>query len=157
MTTLLTPREVIDLAFADGGYLPPEAIGAADIAAAEARHLVPVTGQALWQKLIAGEYPTLRSDYAAPAAAFAVRLAVQPSLDIRVGQGGTTTPRSSSFQPAAQEQIAAARRSLRARLSTLLSALSDHLDEHADDYPEYDPSQNVLRRVLIAGGVVFRT
>ena len=26
MTTLVTPREVIDLAFADGGYLPPEAI-----------------------------------------------------------------------------------------------------------------------------------
>ena len=37
MTTLVTPCEVIDLAFADGGYLPPEAIGTADIAAAEAR------------------------------------------------------------------------------------------------------------------------
>ena len=36
MTTLVTPREVIDLAFADGGYLPPEAIGTVDIAAAEA-------------------------------------------------------------------------------------------------------------------------
>lgn len=24
MTTLVTPREVIDLAFADGGYLPPK-------------------------------------------------------------------------------------------------------------------------------------
>ena len=39
MTTLVTPREVIDLAFADGGYLPPEAIGTVDIAAAEARYL----------------------------------------------------------------------------------------------------------------------
>ena len=43
MTTLVTPREVIDLAFADGGYLPPEAIGTVDIAAAEARYLLPVT------------------------------------------------------------------------------------------------------------------
>ena len=33
MTTLVTPREVIDLSFADGGYLPPEAIGTVDIAA----------------------------------------------------------------------------------------------------------------------------
>ena len=49
MTTLVTPREVIDLAFADGGYLPPEAIGTVDIAAAEARYLLPVTGPALWQ------------------------------------------------------------------------------------------------------------
>ena len=49
MTTLVPPREVIDLAFADGGYLPPEAIGTVDIAAAEARYLLPVTGPALWQ------------------------------------------------------------------------------------------------------------
>ena len=55
MTTLVTPREVIDLAFADGGYLPPEAIGTVDIAAAEARYLLPVTGPALWQKLAEGE------------------------------------------------------------------------------------------------------
>ena len=68
MTTLVTPREVIDLAFADGGYLPPEAIGTVDIAAAEARYLLPVTGPALWQKLAEGEYPTLREEFAAPAA-----------------------------------------------------------------------------------------
>ena len=64
MTTLVTPREVIDLAFADGGYLPPEAIGTVDIAAAEARYLLPVTGPALWQKLAEGEYPTLREEFA---------------------------------------------------------------------------------------------
>ena len=72
MTTLVTPREVIDLAFADGGYLPPEAIGTVDIAAAEARYLLPVTGPALWQKLAEGEYPTLREEFAAPAAALSL-------------------------------------------------------------------------------------
>ena len=82
MTTLVTPREVIDLAFADGGYLPPEAIGTVDIAAAEARYLLPVTGPALWQKLAEGEYPTLREEFAAPAAACAVRVAMQPALDL---------------------------------------------------------------------------
>ena len=49
MTTLVTPREVIDLAFADGGYLPPEAIGTVDIAAAEARYLLPVTGTGIFR------------------------------------------------------------------------------------------------------------
>lgn len=89
MTTLVTPREVIDLAFADGGYLPPEAIGTVDIAAAEARYLLPVTGPALWQKLAEGEYPTLREEFAAPAAACAVRVAMQPALDLHGGAGGT--------------------------------------------------------------------
>ena len=79
-----------DLAFADGGYLPPEAIGTVDIAAAEARYLLPVTGPALWQKLAEGEYPTLREEFAAPAAACAVRVAMQPALDLHGGAGGRT-------------------------------------------------------------------
>ena len=139
MTTLVTPREVIDLAFADGGYLPPEAIGTVDIAAAEARYLLPVTGPALWQKLAEGEYPTLREEFAAPAAACAVRVA-----------------KSSACQPAGQEQLAASHRALRNRLSALLHALSDHLDAHPSDYPEYAPEKNVLHRVLIAGGLVLK-
>lgn len=100
MTTLVTPREVADLAFADGGYLPPEAIGTVDIAAAEARYLLPVTGPALWQKLAEGEYPTLREEFAAPAAACAVRVAMQPALDLHGGAGGTTVTKSSACQPA---------------------------------------------------------
>ena len=156
MTTLVTPCEVIDLAFADGGYLPPEAIGTADIAAAEARYLLPVTGPALWQKLAEGEYPTLREEFAAPAAACAVRVAMQPALDLHGGAGGTTVAKSSACQPAGQEQLAASHRALRNRLSALLHALSDHLDAHPSDYPEYAPEKNVLHRVLIAGGLVLK-
>lgn len=148
MTTLVTPREVIDLAFADGGYLPPEAIGTVDIAAAEARYLLPVTGPALWQKLAEGEYPTLREEFAAPAAACAVRVAMQPALDLHGGAGGTTVTKSSACQPAGQQQLAASHRALRNRLSALLHALSDHLDAHPSDYPEYAPEKNVLHRVL---------
>ena len=155
MTTLVTPREVIDLAFADGGYLPPEAIGTVDIAAAEARYLLPVTGPALWQKLAEGEYPTLREEFAAPAAACAVRVAMQPALDLHGGAGGTTVTKSSACQPAGQQQLAASHRALRNRLSALLHALSDHLDAHPSDYPEYAPEKNVLHRVLIAGGLVL--
>ena len=155
MTTLVTPREVIDLAFADGGYLPPEAIGTVDIAAAEARYLLPVTGPALWQKLAEGEYPTLREEFAAPAAACAVRVAMQPALDLHGGAGGTTVTKSSACQPAGQQQLAASHRALRNRLSALLHALSDHLDAHPSDYPEYAPEKNVLHRVLIAGGLPF--
>ena len=146
MTTLVTPREVIDLAFADGGYLPPEAIGTVDIAAAEARYLLPVTG----------EYPTLREEFAAPAAACAVRVAMQPALDLHGGAGGTTVTKSSACQPAGQQQLAASHRALRNRLSALLHALSDHLDAHPSDYPEYAPEKNVLHRVLIAGGLVLK-
>lgn len=83
MTTLVTPREVIDLAFADGGYLPPEAIGTVDIAAAEARYLLPVTGPALW--LISPVSASLEQhgavlfDYVVVAVVFAQRTRGTPS------------------------------------------------------------------------------
>lgn len=156
MAQLLTPQEAVDLAFRDGGYFPAETITPADIAAAEARYLIPVTGEALWQKMIDGEYPDLRSDYAAPAAALAVRLLLQPALDIRAGAGGTIAPRTSTGQPPDREELLAARRSLQARFASLREALSTHLDRHTADYPEYDPRQNILHRVQIAGGFVLR-
>lgn len=157
MTPLATPCEVIDLAFADTGYLPADALSPADIAAAEHRYIVPVTGRRLWQRLAEGAYPELKEDYVLPAAASAVRLAVQPTLDLRSGLGGTTVPRTSASQPAERERIAAARRSLRARLSVQLRTLSDHLDSHRKEFPEYDPATDVLRRVLVAGGIVLKT
>ena len=113
-----------------------------------------MTGPALWQKLAEGEYPTLREEFAAPAAACAVRVAMQPALDLHGGAGGTTVAKSSASQPAGQQQLAASHRALRNRLSALLHALSDHLDAHPSDYPEYAPEKNVLHRVLIAGGLV---
>lgn len=156
MNTLATPGEVIDLAFADAGYFPPESIGRADIAAAETRTLIPVTGPALWQSLIEGKYPSLRRDYALPAAAAAVRCAMQPVLDLRAGAGGTTVCRASGDAAADAVSLARSRRALRGRLAALLRRLSDHLDACADRYPEYDPRDNVLHRVTIVGGVVVR-
>ena len=94
--------------------------------------------------------------FAAPAAACAVRVAMQPALDLHGGAGGTTVTKSSACQPAGQQQLAASHRALRNRLSALLHALSDHLDAHPSDYPEYAPEKNVLHRVLIAGGLVLK-
>ena len=42
MNTLVTPLQVLKLAFGEGEYLPPEIIAEADIAGAEQRHIVPV-------------------------------------------------------------------------------------------------------------------
>lgn len=155
MKTLITASEAIALAFADSGFLPTESISPSDIAAAEARFLLPITGRRLWDRLLEGDYLSLRADYAAPAAAQAVRLTVQPALDIRAGQGGTVTPYGTMHHPAAHEQLRAARRAVRARLNTLLKLLSEHLNEAASDYPEYDPDENVLNRIDTASGMVL--
>ena len=65
MNTLVTPLQVLKLAFGEGEYLPPEIIAEADIAGAEQRHIVPVVGRALYEKLLAGSYPDFRTEYLA--------------------------------------------------------------------------------------------
>ena len=100
MNTLITPLQVLRLAFGDGEYLPPETITEADIAAAEQRYIVPVIGRALYEKLLGGSYAGFRTGYLAAPAALFTRVAVQPRLDIRTGQCGTTAPKSAYGQPA---------------------------------------------------------
>lgn len=155
MRTLITNEEAIALAFADTGYFDPSGLGAAEIAAAEARYIVPVTGRLLYERLVAGGYPELREAYAAPAAAYAVRLLVQPMRDIHAGSGGTTGPYSGSYRPAGTQQLAQARRALRTKARALLARLSDYLAAHAEEFPEYDPDGDAMRRLSTEGGLVL--
>ena len=99
MNTLVTPLQVLKLAFGEGEYLPPEIIAEADIAGAEQRHIVPVVGRALYEKLLAGSYPDFRTEYLASPAALFTRAVLQPRLDVRTGQCGTTAPKSAYAQP----------------------------------------------------------
>ena len=96
MNTLVTPLQVLKLAFGEGEYLPPEIIAEADIAGAEQRHIVPVVGRALYEKLLAGSYPDFRTEYLASPAALFTRAVLQPRLDVRLcpaGRGhGPPTP-----------------------------------------------------------------
>lgn len=154
MQTLITPGQVLSLAFTDGEQLPPESVPEALIAAAAERHLVPVTGRPLYDKLLAGGYPALLDDYAAPALALCVRLLLQPSLDIRTGRFGTTAPSSSWWKPASDASVRRAARSLRRQAAAHLRRLARHLDECAADYPEYDPEMNVLHRCTIYGDLI---
>ncbi len=134
MQSLLSSNEVIELAYTDTGYLPERRIGTEDIALAESRYLIPVTGQRLWSRLLAGGYPTLRSEYVAQAAAYAARLSLHASIE--------------ALAPAAQA-------SLRARFMTSLRDLSNHLNAEASQYPEYDAAENILNRISTEGGVVL--
>lgn len=154
MKTLITPAQVIALAFADGEYLPPQSVTEADIAAAEQRHLAPIVGTALYEKLLLGGYAAFAEEYLAPAIALCTRLSIQPRLDIRTGGCGTVAPRSSAYQPASEATLARLQKSLRTQAQTLLRRASDHLDAHSDEFPEYNPRANILKRCSTDGNLV---
>ncbi len=154
MKTLITPLQVLRLAFGGGEHLPPETVTEADIAGAERHRIVPVIGQTLYEKLLEGSYPEFRDEYLAAPAALFTRLAVQPRLDVRTGQCGTTAPRTACGQPAGEATLRALRRSLRTQARAMLRRAGEHLFAHRDEFPEYDPENDILRRCTTDGGFV---
>ena len=154
MNTLVTPLQVLKLAFGEGEYLPPEIIAEADIAGAEQRYIVPVVGRALYEKLLAGSYPDFRTEYLASPAALFTRAVLQPRLDVRTGQCGTVAPKSAAYQPAGTQALRELQRSLRRQARTLLRRAAEHLETHAAEFPEYDPHKNILNRCTTDGNFV---
>ena len=154
MNTLVTPLQVLKLAFGEGEYLPPEIIAEADIAGAEQRHIVPVVGRALYEKLLAGSYPDFRTEYLASPAALFTRAVLQPRLDVRAGQCGPVAFKSAAYQPAGTQALRELQRSLRRQARTLLRRAAEHLETHAAEFPEYDPHKNILNRCTTDGNFV---
>lgn len=154
MKTLITPADAVRLAFAEGDYLPPETITESDIAAAEARWIVPVVGRRLHARLLEGAYADFTADCLAVPVALCTRLLVQPLLDARTGAGGAIAPRSDHYQAADAERCRRLRRALAARVRTLLARATVRLDAEAPGFPEYDPEENILKRCRIDGNLV---
>ena len=154
MNTLISPLQVLKLAFGEGEYLPPDTFGEADIAAAEQRYIVPVIGPELHEKLLAGDHADFRDAYLAAPTALFTRLALQPRLDIRTGQCGTTSPKSSWSQPADEQARRRLCHALRCEARTLLRRAAAYLENNRDEFPEYRPEKNILNRCTTDGGFV---
>ena len=111
-------------------------------------------GQELYEKILSGTHAEFRDEYLAPPAALFTRLALQPRLDIRTGQCGTTEPKSSWGQPADKEALRRQCRALRSEARTLLRRAVAYLDSHRREFPEYLPEKNILNRCTTDGGFV---
>lgn len=154
METLITAQQVIDMAFADGGYISAATISSTDIATAEQRYLTPVVGYALHAKLLDGGYESLLREYVAPVLALYTRIVIEPCLSVRTGQGGAIVSKSGSYYPADKTQTESQMRSLRAKARSMLRRLSAYMDENAGLYPEYNPQDNILKYCKIDGNFV---
>lgn len=151
---LATAAEVIALAFADAEYMPEKAISDAEIAVAEERSVIPVTGLALYEKMRDGGYGDFRREYVVPVVAYFTRLGMQPMTDVRSGRFGTAAPRSEFCQPAERQQILDLRRTLLRKGRTMQRRMSDFLERNAADFPEYRSDDNFLNRCSTDGGIL---
>lgn len=154
MNAIITPQQVISLAFGEGEYLSSNIVTQADIVAAQERYIVPILGERLVARLADGEYQELAEEYLAPVIALATRLLVQPAVSLRMGDSGLVAPRGDTMEPPQKSAVDALMLSLKKRVRMLLRRLSRYLDSNAARYPEYDSKCNVLNRCSIDGGFV---
>ena len=149
MKTLITPAQVVALAFSGEELVAKDVVTLSDIVEVETRHLRPIMGAELAERLHAGGYATLLSDYVAPALAAWCRYAIQPLLRERCRvchDGGRSA--------AQNDHDAVVEGALRRKAITLSHRLSDHLNANAGDYPEYNPKNNPLNYCSIYGDII---
>ncbi len=127
--TLITPAQVIEIAFAGAPYVDESTITDADILTAQQRHILPIIGEDLMIALAYNNYYELLTDYVTPALAECVRVDCNPTC-------APTTRRE------------------RLRAKAMLRLMSDYLEENQDSYSEYVSRDNILNRCYINGGFV---
>lgn len=151
---IITPAEVLALAFSDGGYLPPDVIAHEDIEAAIERWVKPIVGEALLDAVQSGGYAEFGQDILKPAIAFCVRWAVQPRLNAPTSQLGLAAAVGSGVKSADKSLREELIRAVKVRARTALKSMSEYLEAHAAEMKEYDTKQNVLNRCSCDGGFV---
>ena len=108
MQTLITPTVVVTRAFADGEYVAPETVSEAAIVAAQETYLRPVTGDALFERLLAGDHADFADEYLAAPLALYVRYLITPQLDLRDRAAPCSLDPTASRRPPTQRCAAAA-------------------------------------------------
>lgn len=152
---LLTPGEVIRLAFAGGDYVPETEVGPALIATAQYKFIRPVLGAPLIARMAQGAYPELLEGFVAPALALYVRLLMLPSMAAHAGAHGVTSLRTATCLPADGQALSRLRRQTRSDAAALLRRAVERIEAGAQDYPEYDARANVLHRCTMAGDLIL--
>lgn len=150
MDMLITPAEVVAMAFSREELVNKDIVTTLDILEAEECHIKPILGEALYEALLAQRYASLLNDYVVPALVAWCRYVIQPHIDSRCHVCHVSQSRTAAENDHDREM----RPLLRRKALILSRRLSRHLNDHCDDYPEYNPLNNPLNRCSIYGDII---
>ena len=152
---LITPRQVVELAFSDSEFVTRDTISHSDITTAELRYIKPIVGYKLYTKLRSENRANLLVDeFLAPAIAIATRIVTLPMLAAKTGRFGVSTIHTPNQKSASDSELSSIRKALLFKLRAHQMLITDYLENNQELYPEYVPHQNSLRRCSIRGGIV---
>lgn len=151
---LITPAEVLELAFPSNQYLPEEMILPAKIDAAQYRFLKPAFG-GLYVYLTELRYETFLCQFVKPALAYYVRYLVIDELCASTGTSGVLQVETDYAESASEKSMEKVKRQAKEDADVLLRQALDYVEAHTDQFPEYDEEQEQGRRICMKGGFIF--
>lgn len=147
---IITPEQVVELAFSTSDQITPAAIKKTKIDAAQEKFIRPALGR-LYDVLIEGQYPELAEEYIRPALAYYVRYTIIPDLALKLNDKGALSHFTDHSNAATDKQRAEMRQQAKDDAAALLDKAIRHIEEHNDDFPEYAPNRNVRNKVSTNG------
>lgn len=124
---LITPDEVVQLAFDSPQYMPAQSVSEAVILSAQHKFIRPVLGT-LYSSLLDERYPELAELVKAPLALY-VKWLLMPSLAVQSGPLGVVQHRGTNFSPAGSAGLSAARRRVKADARALMQAVREYVSQ----------------------------
>jgi hypothetical protein len=152
MKQLITPAEVIDLAFSPHEPVSPWVVTDARIETAQLRFLAPALG-GLYPALSLEKYEDFLREYIKPALAHFVRSLILPQLVVRTSSEGIVRNGSTDSVPVDESELARLRKDARRTAKSLLAGTLKYLRDHAEEFPEFTAERR-CRPVEVCGGVI---
>lgn len=116
--------------------------------------LRPVFGK-LYDKLGEEPYAAFCRTYIKPALAYYVRYLMVDEQCAAIGAAGVRQNKSAYTEAVPDSRLHRLRRQARNDADTLLDKAIDYVENNPAMFPEYDPKENIRRRVLIKGGFIL--
>lgn len=152
MNSLITPQEVILIAFSPAEQIQPSSIIESKIIASEEKYIRPVLGK-LVDALKEGMYPELLNDYVKPALAYYVRYSIIPDLSLKLNGIGAQTAFTAHSNAATDRQRSEMRMQAKDDADALLSKALRHIA--TGKYPEYEARKDIRNKIIIKGGLII--
>ena len=109
----------------------------------------------LYDKLGEEPYAAFCRTYIKPALAYYVRYLMVDEQCAAIGAAGIRQNKSADTEAVPDSRLHLLRRQARNDADTLLDKAIDYVENNPAMFPEYDPKENIRRRVLIKGGFIL--
>lgn len=153
--TLITPSEVLEIAFDDRLRVPADSINPAQILAAEAQYIQPIFGD-IYTAMQQDQLVDFVNDYIKPALAVYVKVLQLPLLGVVQGTLGLSYAATHKDLELTDDKIEMIRAQLLSDANALLKRAVRYVKDNEHEFSQYEDAKT-LSATFLAGGIILNT